>query len=108
MYIYRQTEPQLWTVGHYDSDEKWNPESDWGTPEQAADRVIELNGGAKNPDVEEIKKQFSLACDVHYNRGLRAALVIVETVTGSLTDADFGKHKSILDKIYQGIKSLSV
>ena len=35
----------LWTVGFYAPDGKWNPESDHESPELAARRVIELNGG---------------------------------------------------------------
>lgn len=45
MYVYLKSEPQLWTVGFYSPDGKWNPESDHGTPEQAAARVHYLNGG---------------------------------------------------------------
>jgi hypothetical protein len=45
MYVYIQSEPQLWTVGFYQPDGKWVPESDHGTPGEAAARVIELNGG---------------------------------------------------------------
>jgi hypothetical protein len=48
MYVYIQSEPQLWTVGFYrPGDNKWIPESDHGTPGEAAARVIELNGGAR-------------------------------------------------------------
>jgi len=45
MWIYIQTEPSLWTVGFYSPDRKWHPESDWGTPEEAAIRGRYLNGG---------------------------------------------------------------
>jgi hypothetical protein len=43
-YRYKRTEPTLWTVGT-DVDGKWEPESDHGSPEEAADRVRWLNGG---------------------------------------------------------------
>lgn len=49
IFVYKQTEPQLWTVGHYYNDGKrdvWDAESDHGTPEEAAERVRFLNGGA--------------------------------------------------------------
>ena len=45
MYVYKQTEPQLWTVGFYDSGGNWHPESDHDNTEEAAKRVHYLNGG---------------------------------------------------------------
>ncbi len=42
---YIRSEPQLWTVGFYDPDGKWQPESDHGRPDEAAERVAWLNGG---------------------------------------------------------------
>lgn len=48
MYVYIQTEgglDQLWTVGFYRPDGRWEPESDHDTPESAAARVRYLNGG---------------------------------------------------------------
>jgi hypothetical protein len=44
MYVYIRSEPGLWTVGFYDPTGKWFPESDWNTPEEAAERVHYLNG----------------------------------------------------------------
>ncbi len=46
-YIYRQTEtnPNLYTVGHYDPEGNWEPESDHSKSEDAAARVRYLNGG---------------------------------------------------------------
>ena len=47
-WIYKQTEfppdGALWTVGHGDGD-TWFPESDHGSPDEAAARVRWLNGG---------------------------------------------------------------
>lgn len=37
----------LFTVGFYDPSGKWNPESDFATRDEAADRVAFLNGGAR-------------------------------------------------------------
>ena len=45
-YVYIQTEPRLWTVGFYTPSGKWVPESDWPSPEEAAQRVHYLNGGS--------------------------------------------------------------
>jgi hypothetical protein len=44
MYVYINSEPQLWTVGFYDPSGKWQPESDHDTSEAAAERVHYLNG----------------------------------------------------------------
>jgi hypothetical protein len=43
MYVYKQTEPYLWTVGHYTPDGQWIPESDHGSSGEAAERVHWLN-----------------------------------------------------------------
>lgn len=48
MYVYRQSEPGLWTVGFYKPDGKFEPESDHDSPERAAERVHWLNGGEQD------------------------------------------------------------
>ena len=50
MYVYIRSEPQLFTVGFYSPDGKWEPESDWATQREAAERVHWLNGGNNNND----------------------------------------------------------
>ena len=45
MYVYRELEPGLFTVGFYDPDGVWVSESDWGSWEEAGERVHYLNGG---------------------------------------------------------------
>jgi hypothetical protein len=47
-YVYIQSEfgeYPLWTVGFYDPNGKWQPESDHSSSEEAAQRVHYLNGG---------------------------------------------------------------
>lgn len=44
-YVYKRTEPQLWTVGYYTPAGSWESESDHDTPHDAAQRVAFLNGG---------------------------------------------------------------
>ena len=46
MYVYIRSEPQLFTVGFYDPQGKFHPDSDWGVDErdQARERVSYLNG----------------------------------------------------------------
>ena len=45
VYVYIKSEPNLWTVGFYDPQGKWVPESDHSSSEAAAARVSFLNGG---------------------------------------------------------------
>jgi hypothetical protein len=44
-WVYLRSEPQLWTVGFYRPDGKWESESDHGSKDEAAERVHYLNGG---------------------------------------------------------------
>jgi hypothetical protein len=46
-WVYRQSKhtPGWWTVGFFDGEGDWNPESDHGKAECAAQRVAYLNGG---------------------------------------------------------------
>ncbi len=44
MYVYIKSEPNLFTVGFYKPDGKWEPESDHPTRKEAAERVAWLNG----------------------------------------------------------------
>lgn len=44
-WLYKRTEPGLWTVGFYAPDDTWEPASDHGSIEEAAARVHYLNGG---------------------------------------------------------------
>jgi hypothetical protein len=46
-WVYQRTESRLWTVGYYRPDGKWEPESDHGSPKEAAERVHWLNGGCR-------------------------------------------------------------
>lgn len=45
MWVYVQSERNLWTVGHHSPDGKWHPDSDHDSREAAAARVHYLNGG---------------------------------------------------------------
>ena len=44
VYVYIKSETGLWTVGFYDPNGNWQPESDWPTTEEAATQVADLNG----------------------------------------------------------------
>jgi len=45
MYVYRKSEPQLWTVGYFDPTGEWVSESDHDDTPAAASRCAFLNGG---------------------------------------------------------------
>lgn len=45
MWVYIQSEANLWTVGFYDPEGQFQPESDHKSAEEAAQRVNYLNGG---------------------------------------------------------------
>lgn len=53
MYVYINSEPGLYTVGFYDPQGKFNPESDYTTTEAAANRVAYLNGTKKNTPCQD-------------------------------------------------------
>lgn len=44
-WVYKQTEPQLYTVGFYQPDGTWIAESDHSNPAEASAQVHYLNGG---------------------------------------------------------------
>lgn len=54
MYVYRKTEPGLWTVGFYSPSGAWHSDSDHDDREEAARRVHYLNGGSEQPQHEEV------------------------------------------------------
>jgi len=56
MWVYKQTEPGLHTVGFFDPEGKWHSDSD-GTKEECAKRVHYLNGGsnALSPVIEKLR-----------------------------------------------------
>lgn len=43
-YVYLKSEPHLFTVGFFDPQGKWHPDSDHDSREKASDRVAYLNG----------------------------------------------------------------
>lgn len=58
-WIYFQSEPRLWTVGCYGPAGTWCPESDHGSPEDAANRVHWLNGRTSNSRITNQAKPVS-------------------------------------------------
>lgn len=45
VYLDNRKDAGVFTVGFYDPQGKWHPESDWSTSDEAAARVHFLNGG---------------------------------------------------------------
>ena len=45
MYVYIESEHNLWTVGFYDTKGNWHPDSDHESKESAREQVHYLNGG---------------------------------------------------------------
>lgn len=43
-WVYKRTEPELWTVGHYRPDGTWEPATDHASEEEAAEKCARLNG----------------------------------------------------------------
>ena len=50
MYVYIKSEPNLYTVGFFEPDGTWQPESDHSESEKAAERVAWLNGSGTKKD----------------------------------------------------------
>lgn len=54
MWYYKRTDYALWTVGCDTAGGKWEPESDHGSPAEAAARINYLNGGKTTVNSEVI------------------------------------------------------
>lgn len=70
-YVYIRSEPQLYTVGHYDPAGAWHAESDWCDSERAAERVAWLNGShGRHPSEYYTAVQRAIARDIEGAAGL--------------------------------------
>ena len=70
MYVYLESEhSQLWTVGFYKPDGKWEPESDHNSADSAAKRVAYLNGAREQaPDDECDHRAYNDQCAICRSR----------------------------------------
>jgi hypothetical protein len=59
-WIFKRTEAELWTVGHYTPDGTFEAESDHGDREAAAARVHWLNGGVNDLRLDRYDQQIEL------------------------------------------------
>jgi len=58
MYVYLNSEPGLYTVGHYDPKGNWIAESDHNSSGDAAMRVHYLNGGRES--IRDVAKRVGM------------------------------------------------
>ena len=72
-YVYIRSEPGLWTVGFYDPQGAWRPDSDHCTKDNAAERTAWLNGSSNEESAAKLPKP------------------ILAWLVGRLSDADAGK-----------------
>jgi len=63
MYVYKQTESNLYTVGFYAPTCKFIPESDWPTMEEAIEQVHYLNGGGINSNTQWILERIAYSVE---------------------------------------------
>ena len=56
MYVYIESEHNLWTVGFYDPKGNWHPDSDHNNRAKATERVIHLNG---NKGMQELENRVT-------------------------------------------------
>lgn len=86
-YVYIRSEPELWTVGFYAPDGKWHPESDHGSSEEAAERVVRLNGG-ETGDTRRLGEIRALLARFDWEHDDRQyALEAIERIAEGETDA---------------------
>ena len=60
MYVYVQSESNLWSVGHYTPGGRWLLESEHDTAEMAARRVAWLNGSGSAPPPDHLEAHLLL------------------------------------------------
>ncbi|MCF2522339.1 hypothetical protein [Bradyrhizobium sp. G127] len=65
-WVYVRSEASLWTVGFYDPDGHWQPESDHPTANDADRRVHYLNGGTNADLVKALEEIRDMPCS-HVN-----------------------------------------
>ncbi len=81
-YVYKRTEPGLWTVGFYTPDGTWEPESDHSSSEEAAKRVAWLNGG-QEPEAGKLAEVRQLLADFDWEfHDRQLALEAINRIVG--------------------------
>jgi len=92
MHVYKRTEPNLWTVGFYDPQGLWYPESDHPTEKEAANRAIILNGG-------EVESKTTKAVLFYYDA--KHEQMLNELNLGELTDSELELANKIILWLYE-------
>lgn len=77
MYVYKQTEYALWTVGFY-ANGQFHPESEHNTPNEAANRVHWLNGSneVRIRELENRIEEIEMAIESINNGGRRRSMLV--------------------------------
>jgi len=82
MHVYIRSEPKLFTVGFYDPQGQWHPNSDYDDPDKAARQVAYLNG--YNPElIQKLEQRV---------RQLESAVYHLENAVENLNSAVEGIH----------------
>lgn len=100
-YMYKRTEDELWTVGTYTPDGTWEPESDWGHPDEAAARVHFLNGGTSAVTLKQARMVIEGILAVLPDKALPKPDK-VETEADGVTVVWFGSHGHYLGSSRNG------
>lgn len=77
-YVYKKTEPTLWTVGFYNPANEWVAETEWNSANEAAQRVSYLNGNTF-PNVQ-LERSLRLT-----DKSLTSAIDRIETLEQKYT-----------------------
>lgn len=91
MYIYKRSEPRLWTVGSYAPEGAWQPESDHSSPDDAAKRVAYLNGGSALLVLEtdnKLLRQMVETLRIEIASQNMTIKTLSEHIANSITDAE--------------------
>ncbi len=96
MFTYIRSEPDLWTVGSTGPAGKWEPESDYGSADEAAQRCAWLNGGPQpgSPSEPATPNGFDEWCIVELlgHRRLAGRLTEVQIAGAGFLRLDIPAH----------------
>ena len=80
MWVYLKSEPNLWTVGYYNSENEWIADSDWEYKEDAAKRVHRLNGGISDDIIQTLKNFKPMSYDVDDEERIKFVETLMEII----------------------------
>jgi hypothetical protein len=80
-WVYLRSEANLWTVGFYAPDGRWQPESDYNSKEEAAQRVAWLNGGPESISHQSLRRCWEACHSINPDNPLAVAEAMGEVVS---------------------------